>query len=146
MYANEGFALGLKNFSNVVVSSVNQMGSSAIMSLKDSISKMSELINSDLDSSPVIRPVLDMSDITSGANKINSLLSDRKGINVSSVNKMIPQIQNGSKSSSNNESQTESSPVSFVQNNYSPTPLSRIDIYRQTKNQLSAMKGLVRTV
>ena len=32
---------------------------------------------------------------------------------------------------------------SFVQNNYSPKPLSRIEIYRQTKNQISTMKGLV---
>ena len=31
----------------------------------------------------------------------------------------------------------------FVQNNYSPKALSRLDIYRQTKNQFSAMKGLV---
>lgn len=34
---------------------------------------------------------------------------------------------------------------SFVQNNYSPKALSRIDIYRQTKNQFSALKGLVET-
>ena len=31
----------------------------------------------------------------------------------------------------------------FTQNNYSPKPLSRLEIYRQTKNQFSAMKGLV---
>lgn len=33
----------------------------------------------------------------------------------------------------------------FTQNNYSPKALSRIDIYRQTKNQFSALKGLVET-
>ena len=31
----------------------------------------------------------------------------------------------------------------FTQNNYSPKPLSRLEIYRQTKNQFSALKGLV---
>ena len=31
----------------------------------------------------------------------------------------------------------------FTQNNYSPKALSRLDIYRQTKNQFSALKGAV---
>ena len=31
----------------------------------------------------------------------------------------------------------------FTQNNYSPKALSRIEIYRQTKNQFSTLKGLV---
>lgn len=31
----------------------------------------------------------------------------------------------------------------MTQNNYSPTPLSRTDIYRQTKNQFSQLKGMV---
>lgn len=32
--------------------------------------------------------------------------------------------------------------VNYVQNNYSPSSLSRIDIYRQTRNQLSTIGGL----
>ena len=46
------------------------------------------------------------------------------------------EVQNGESSSAGNTYQ-------FTQNNYSPKALSRIDIYRQTKNQFSAMKGLV---
>ena len=34
--------------------------------------------------------------------------------------------------------------ISFTQNNYSPKELSRIDIYRNTKNQLNMMKGVVK--
>jgi hypothetical protein len=33
--------------------------------------------------------------------------------------------------------------VKFEQNNYSPDPLSNIEIYRQTNNQLSRIKTLV---
>ena len=33
--------------------------------------------------------------------------------------------------------------MKLVQNNYSPKALSRAEIYRQTRNQFSAMKGLV---
>jgi uncharacterized protein YecE (DUF72 family) len=40
---------------------------------------------------------------------------------------------------------TSGNNYNFTQNNYSPKALSRIDIYRQTKNQFSALKGLVET-
>ncbi|MFR8471686.1 MAG: hypothetical protein ACLVB2_02860, partial [Clostridium fessum] len=33
----------------------------------------------------------------------------------------------------------------FTQNNYSPKALSRTEIYRQTKNQFSAMERMVET-
>ena len=33
--------------------------------------------------------------------------------------------------------------INFEQNNYSPTELSRLDIYRQTRNQLAMLKGMV---
>ena len=36
------------------------------------------------------------------------------------------------------------SPVTFNQYNYSPKALTRLEIYRQTKNQLSMMKGVVK--
>lgn len=34
--------------------------------------------------------------------------------------------------------------VNFTQNNYSPKSLSAVEIYRQTKNQLDAVKGLIK--
>jgi hypothetical protein len=33
--------------------------------------------------------------------------------------------------------------VTFEQNNYSPDPLSNIEIYRQTNNQISRIKTLI---
>ena len=47
------------------------------------------------------------------------------------------QIQNGSNSG------TIGNNVTYVQNNYSPKELSRIDIYRQTKNQISMIGKVV---
>ena len=44
-----------------------------------------------------------------------------------------------------NTKSTSGNNYNLIQNNYSPKALSRIDIYRQTKNQFSALKGLVET-
>ena len=65
-----------------------------------------------------------------------------KAISISSsmANRSGSEIQNG-------ESITPAAgnTYTFTQNNYSPKALSRVEIYRQTKNQFSAMKGLVET-
>lgn len=73
----------------------------------------------------MLTPILDMSSLDSQLSGIN------KSIGVTS--------QNGGQFSSK-PSETN---VTFTQNNYSPKALSRIDIYRQTKNQISMMKGAV---
>jgi len=37
----------------------------------------------------------------------------------------------------------EAAPIQFTQNNYSPESLSSIEIYRQTKNQLSQARPVI---
>ena len=48
--------------------------------LTSSISKISDIINSDIDTQPTIRPVLDLSDVESGAVRLSSLLNNRDTI------------------------------------------------------------------
>jgi tape measure domain-containing protein len=148
MYSVKGFVIGLRNFTGDIVSTSRNIGNSAVAALKSSISNISEVLQSNMDSVPVIRPVIDLSNIESGGQRINELLSQRRGINVTSISKKIPNIgqSNQVENTSQNGTMYKDSPVIFTQNNYSPKALSRLDIYRQTKNQVLAMKGLVRTV
>ena len=48
--------------------------------------------------------------------------------------------QNGGQFTANPEATPQ---INFTQNNYSPKELSRYDIYRNTKNQISMMKGVI---
>jgi hypothetical protein len=89
-----------------------------------------------------------LSNVEAGSKKINELFTQRKGLNVSAVNAKIPVIGQTTPSETiagQNGSNSQAA-ISFTQNNYSPKALSRLDIYRQTKNQISVMKGLVRPV
>ena len=145
MYADEGLAAGLRSFAGVVVSSAKEVGESAIFALRSAISNISNIIESGVDVSPVIRPVLDLSNIEAGGQWIDNMFSQKQGLSVASINAKLPVIGQITKSTdvANPEStKATQGNVSFVQNNYSPKALSRIDIYRQTKNQISAMKGL----
>lgn len=109
--------------------------------LRNAVSKIGDFIENGIDSQPTIRPLLDLSDVTEGAGRLSALLSRNQAMKISAGMERdgASVVQNGgtTPASGNN--------YNFTQNNYSPKALSRIDIYRQTKNQFSALKGLVET-
>jgi hypothetical protein len=149
MYSDLGFANGLSGFTSVIIASANGVGKTAINTLQGAISKISNIMESGINTAPVIRPVLDLSDIEAGGQRINDLFAQRKGINVAAITKNIPVVgkTNTDVSTPAQIAQPQQGPsISFTQNNYSPKALSRIDIYRQTKNQISTLKGVVKPV
>lgn len=96
----EGFAMGIDKYSNLVKDSSITMGDTAISSVKDSIARIAEVIDSDIDSQPTIRPVLDLSDVRSNAGLIGGLLNTDTSVgvlaNVGSISTMMNRrIQNG---------------------------------------------------
>lgn len=133
-------------FINALIDNVSKAGKagreiakSSIDGLNDVISRIADYVDADMDVQPTIRPVLDLSAVEAGTGRLNTLFSRNQALSVSTgMNERISEmeVQNGESSSAGNTYQ-------FTQNNYSPKALSRIDIYRQTKNQFSAMKGLV---
>lgn len=140
-YSDEGFAVGLTKYASLITGSTENVGSKAIDSLKSIISKISESVNADIDAQPTIRPVLDLSDVEANAGRLNALFSRTQAtkINTGMLQSSSEEIQNGT-----NTPKT-GSVFQFTQNNYSPKALSRVEIYRQTKNQFSAMERMVTT-
>ena len=145
-YSILGFTNGLTKFSTLAEDAASDVGTSATSALQSSISKISDAISGNLDLSPTITPVLDLSDLVANAGKIDSLINGTTGINVASTTNKATAI---AKDTSDVSGSTASSKVSgdtkfsFTQINQSPKALSRLEIYRQTKNQLSELKGLV---
>ena len=133
-------------FINALIDNVSKAGKagreiakSSIDGLNGVISRIADYVDADMDVQPTIRPVLDLSAVEAGTGRLNTLFSRNQALSVSTgMNERVSEmeVQNGESSSAGNTYQ-------FTQNNYSPKALSRIDIYRQTKNQFSAMKGLV---
>ena len=73
----EGLAMGIDKLGYVVGNSVISMTDSAIRGTKNAISRIASIVTSDIDAQPTIRPVLDLSDIKSGANAIRNMLNGR---------------------------------------------------------------------
>lgn len=136
------FGLG---FVNAIIDSTDEsydagtaIAASAKDGLSNAVSNIRDFIDDNIDYQPAIRPVIDLSSVQSGARKLSAILSSSQAMRINSdiEHSAGKIIQNGDNSPTvvNN---------SFTQNNYSPKALSKIDVYRQTRNQFSAMKRMV---
>ena len=136
-----GFVNSLIDYTDKSYDAGASVAKSAKEGLRNAVSKIGDFIENGIDSQPTIRPLLDLSDVTEGAGRLSALLSRNQAMKISAgmEHEGTGIVQNGgiTPTSGNN--------YNFTQNNYSPKALSRIDIYRQTKNQFSALKGLVET-
>jgi histone H3/H4 len=76
MYADLGLINGLKRFSGVVNSASSDIGNGAINSLSRTISNIGNIVDKNVDVSPTIRPVLDLSNVKVGAKELDSVLNN----------------------------------------------------------------------
>lgn len=87
-----GFVKGIGDYTDKAYSMSAEMASSARSGLSQAISKISDIINSDMDTQPTIRPVLDLSEIKSRAGAISGMLgSSTVGLtaNAGAINAMM---------------------------------------------------------
>ena len=78
----EGFAMGIDKMGNLVDNSTTAMAKNAIDNVSSSISRIADVVNTDIDSQPTIRPVLDLSDVRSGTSMLSSMLNMDSSVGV----------------------------------------------------------------
>lgn len=145
-FTTEGFANGIVDNSDLAASAGSRIAKSALESLKEALKGMENSELSGIEYAPTIKPVLDLSDVKMGASGINGMLSGA-GISVSGAYSAASTITQGS--SGTNGAIPISVPVgagasiTYNQYNTSPKELSRVDIYRNTRNQLNAFKEVL---
>lgn len=109
--------------------------------LSSAVMRISDLIDSGIDTEPTIRPVLDLSDVENKAVRLNALLSRTQAVKAGA--EITEYSHRNGRENQNGIKDFNGNTYTFTQNNYSPKALSRVDIYRQTKNQFSAMKEVL---
>ena len=97
----EGFAIGIEMLGGEVKRSVTDMTSTAINATRSTMDTILNALNSDMDAQPTIRPVIDLSNIKTGANAINGMFSGIQTVgvrsNLNAINSMMnAKLQNGS--------------------------------------------------
>ncbi len=104
MQSDEGIIVGLKKYASKVAATARGVGSGALDAMSSAISGISDIFSADFDNQPTIRPVLDLSDVKSGANRIGSLLSGNRTLavdtrSIGAISASVQRIQNGPDSS-----------------------------------------------
>lgn len=143
-YSAKGLADGLDKSAIDVIKSSENLANVAVKTLGKSLSNMDKMTLGGVNMQPVIRPVLDLTDIQNNAGKIGALLPSAK-MNVSAAYSNAADVAAAVRANNGGDDDaamtTGSRDVTFIQNITSPKAVSKAEIYRQTKNQLSVAKG-----
>jgi tape measure domain-containing protein len=140
-----GLAEGLRKSSKLVTDAIISVAENAVDSLKSTMSKISDIVALDLNQYPVITPILDLSQVRSQAGELAALTNVIPITAAASYGQaaLISAEQLAAQMDEIANAAAGSPTVNFVQNNNSPKALTEIEIYRQTKNQLSQVKSLL---
>lgn len=140
-----GLAIGMRQGTGQVIDASEEVGRTAVTAMRSSFRHLADVIEHDMDSQPVIRPVLDLSQIQEDAHRMDRIFLDN-ALPVSGQFATAASIAEGERiqkaalANQNGSEISRSQGVTFIQNNNSPKALSTAEIYRQTKNQISQIK------
>lgn len=75
-WLGEGLIIGMGSMESKTYMAGQSMGKTAFASIRSALSGINNLIDSDMDVTPTIRPVLDLTNVKTGAGKLNGLFTD----------------------------------------------------------------------
>ena len=103
-YCVDGFVIGLENIGNRVSNASAKMADSAIHSTREAMAAVLSNLNNDIDSQPTIRPIIDLSDVKTGAAAIEDMFNETQMIGIrSNLNSISSSINSKLQNSSNDD-------------------------------------------
>ncbi|UTN91590.1 tape measure protein [Arthrobacter phage Trustiboi] len=148
-YFSEGFALGIRDLGHMSQRSAGEVGSSALEAMKASIANAGKDLDGGMTMHPTITPVLDLSAVRKESDRIAGMLT-LPTLNIMDTYQtaaavVASQREQARIDAENDEGYPGDDPrgpsITYIQNLNSPKPLSREEIYRATRNQLSEIKS-----
>lgn len=165
-----GVVEGIKDCESAVIEAAKELAAAAMKAFSEnfnptsamSIGEMADYEGYAVDDSYAldsaaytITPVLDMSEVYDGLSDADTLYSPvvRPTLDMSGTDPAYANVSAvatyGARNANGYKADTESTAaqvggVTFTQNNYSPKNLSKVDIYRQTRNQLDQYERMIK--
>ena len=137
-FVDEGFAIGLREYSNLAEDASSDMATGTLSPVQEAIQQLSGMLDGSIDINPVITPTLDLSQINARSAALANMFNGRQIAVQARADEqqaeMMTQLGN-ILAEQNSEPRT----VTFNQTNNSPKALSRTEIYRQTRNSFSQL-------
>lgn len=103
-FMGEGLIIGMKDWVHSAGAMGKNLGNTALSGMDYMMAALASDISDNMNMQPVIRPVIDMSDVTSSANAIDSILSSEQAMRVAAgYDSLMASRQNGSVGSVTND-------------------------------------------
>ena len=103
-YFGQGLVIGIEDYESTVYHTGYNLADNAKIGLSKAISKISNLISNGIDDQPTIRPVLDLSDVESGAGYLNSMFNNGPSVDVATnLNAISRGMNSRSQNGANND-------------------------------------------
>lgn len=143
-WSSEGMAIGLEKSAPMVTNAAENVGDGALNAMRKSLSNLKNAVATDMDFTPTIRPILDLSNVQKNSALIGGMLTPPtlKVDDSYAYAASIATAQREFEDSRNNgdDDWPTGDTYIFNQTNNSPKALSAAEIYRNTNNQLSIVK------
>ena len=100
-YFTKGFAIGVDDNAYISKRNASSMANGALKTVHDVIAKAGNLMDSGVDTQPTIRPIVDLTEVKTGAKAVNGIFGDLQSVGIrsslDSINvAMNGKLQNGS--------------------------------------------------
>jgi tape measure domain-containing protein len=140
----DGMAKGIIDSSSVVTDAVETVANDATEAIRTTLGEIP--FDDLIDTEPVITPVLDLTALQAGAAQMKGMIPTTPAVGVVSSEQAAVISRDQAVALSEEPSVAlGGTSFNFEQNNYSPKALTDIEIYRQTRNQLSQIKSALAT-
>jgi hypothetical protein len=143
-FTAQGLADGITGASKLVQDAASSVGNDAADALTNSLANISSRVQNGIDTDVTITPVLDLTQVQKDASKIQDLTNVVPITAAASYGQaaaISDQTQAQAAAAAVADSAPKTIEFNFEQKNESPKALDDVEIYRQTKNQLSQVKS-----
>lgn len=140
-FIDEGLAIGIKNYSNEANNAAGDMALGTISPVQEAINQLSGMLDGSIELNPTITPTLDLSDINARSAALSSMFNGRQiAIQARADEQQAEMMAKFGEMMAKQPTVTNNT---FNQTNNSPKPLSRGEIYRQTKTAFSQFASAI---
>lgn len=145
MWYDKGIANGMTNYSGLASDAAKTVAVESIDAMRDTLSRIGEVINSDVDTTPRITPILDLSNVKHSIGELDGYFGDTP-LNLDSNRRnatAVLEARNALAEATANSTPESSGDIIFNQTNNSPKAISSGEQYRMTNNLINSAKGAI---
>lgn len=140
-FTGEGFIVGFHPYIAKAAEMGEEMGIETVDALTLALSSIDDVVDADLVTDPVITPLVDLENVHKAVDEMATLFGGQRVSTSAALARRVSSSVNESRAVAESEGGTAIvNEYNFTQNNNSPKALSRLDLYRQTKNLFGIAK------